>query len=146
MLHPEARTQTWFRLFRITYHIKLFPVQGQKALPIGKIKIIAQDCSLKAFSPNLSYGLSHHWEWLCHSLTGQQREKGVQGHGGLWLRMGEGRGEPAIIKSKNSLSPTQKNTYSWLPTTTWCRTPGLWLAAKRNSLPQPLCRTLYIRL
>ena len=43
---------------------------------------------------------------------------------------GRERREPAIIKSKNSLSPTQKNTYSRLPVTT----PGLWLAAKRNSL------------
>ena len=43
---------------------------------------------------------------------------------------GRERREPAIIKSKNSLSPTQKNTYSRLPATT----PGLWLAAKRNSL------------
>ena len=93
-----------------TYHIKLFPVQGQKAFPIGKKKIIAQECSLKAFCPNLSYGLSHHWELLYHLLIGQQKGKEVHRHVGLWLRMGEGKGEPAISKSKNSLSPTQKNT------------------------------------
>lgn len=85
MLHPEARTDCFDECLVSlqTYHIKLFSVQGQKAFAIGKIKIIAQDCSLKAFCPNLNYGLSHHWELLRHLLTGQQREKVVHRHRGI---------------------------------------------------------------
>lgn len=88
MTQSEARTETLLLLSGSlqAYHIKLFPVQGQKAFPTAKIKIIAQDCSPKAFCPNLSDGLSHHWELLCHLLTGQQREKGAHRYRGLRLK------------------------------------------------------------
>lgn len=73
------------------HHIKLIPVQGQKACPIGKIKIVAQDCGLEASRPNLSNGLGHHWELPGHSVTGQQREKRRRTHGGFCLRTVRGQ-------------------------------------------------------